>query len=316
MEPGFCNSHDYDLYRDYENLMVQIPKGRITSYGAIARSLGDIKAARAVGLMLSRNDDGERIKCFKVIHSDGRVGKFTHPLGSNEKIRLLREEGIVVKDGNVIDFESKIFDSFKTDSPLKNLSRLQDEMKLKFDEDNFSIKPNLNDEVGAIDVSFYDEIGYGVFVFTNGKRVEIRKFTMKSNFPYIPGYLFFREYPFIRRLLNGFRGILLMDGNGVLHPRGMGLATMTGMLTGLPTIGIAKSVLMGRKKEDKISLNGKTVGKTMWGKYVLNQGYGISLEDSETYLLKRFDGEYPWLLKDAHNTSLEYCRNERGIFNK
>lgn len=64
------------------------------------------------------------------------------------------------------------------------------------------------------------------------------------DFPYVPGLLAFRELPV---LLDAFGllatppDLLLADGNGLLHPRRFGLACHLGVLTGLPTIGVAKS---------------------------------------------------------------------------
>lgn len=67
--------------------------------------------------------------------------------------------------------------------------------------------------------------------------------------PYIPSYLAFREAPSIVIMLEELRrespslypDVLLVDGNGILHPRGLGLASHVGILASLPTIGIAKT---------------------------------------------------------------------------
>lgn len=68
--------------------------------------------------------------------------------------------------------------------------------------------------------------------------------------PYAPTYLAFREAPFIMDMLRdmpvGLRervSVLLTDGNGVLHPRGAGLACQVGVGTGLPTIGVGKTLM-------------------------------------------------------------------------
>ena len=68
------------------------------------------------------------------------------------------------------------------------------------------------------------------------------------NFPYVPGYLTFREAPI---LLNAFEhlkklpDLVLFDGQGIAHPRQMGLAAHLGLILDLPSIGCAKSVLVG-----------------------------------------------------------------------
>jgi deoxyribonuclease V len=55
--------------------------------------------------------------CFKIVKSDGSLGGFG--LGITDKIRRLKNDGIEVKNGKIIDFESVFFDDFKTEYPLK-----------------------------------------------------------------------------------------------------------------------------------------------------------------------------------------------------
>ncbi len=173
MDLEYFMTEDYDLYRDYENLMLQLPEDSITTYGAIAKALGDIKVAKAVGFMLSRNTDGDKIKCYKVIHSDGRVGKFTHPLGSEERIRRLEKDGAIIKNGSVSNFKEKCYDAFRTDYPLKHLSDLQTQLFQDFSEKLNSDLYDLSEynEIGAVDVSYYNQKGYGVFVYTSGEKI-------------------------------------------------------------------------------------------------------------------------------------------------
>ena len=69
-----------------------------------------------------------------------------------------------------------------------------------------------------------------------------------SAFPYVPGYLSFRELPAILQALDGLTtapDLILCDGQGLAHPRRFGLACHLGVLTGVPTIGVAKSRLLG-----------------------------------------------------------------------
>jgi deoxyribonuclease V len=71
-------------------------------------------------------------------------------------------------------------------------------------------------------------------------------------FPYIPGLLSFREAPVILKALSRLKDVpdmLFIDGQGIAHPRRLGIAAHIGVLTGLPSIGIAKSVLCGQYEE-------------------------------------------------------------------
>jgi deoxyribonuclease V len=73
-----------------------------------------------------------------------------------------------------------------------------------------------------------------------------------TRFPYVPGYLSFREVPAILGALASLDSppdLILCDGQGLAHPRRFGLACHLGVLTGLPTIGVAKSRLIGTHVE-------------------------------------------------------------------
>ena len=74
----------------------------------------------------------------------------------------------------------------------------------------------------------------------------------ETDFPYISGFLSFREVPTILKALRCLPtppDLLMVDGQGIAHPRRLGIATHLGVVTGLPAIGVAKSRLVGRHLE-------------------------------------------------------------------
>ncbi|MGA8258588.1 MAG: deoxyribonuclease V [Arenicellales bacterium] len=81
----------------------------------------------------------------------------------------------------------------------------------------------------------------------------------RIRFPYVPGYLSFREVPAVMAVLEKLHvapDLIICDGQGLAHPRRFGLACHLGVLTGIPTVGAAKSRLVGTYREP-----GPTKGK-------------------------------------------------------
>ncbi|WP_337859960.1 endonuclease V [Ferroplasma sp.] len=295
------NYANLNLYDYFYGLVKQIPEGYITTYGELARALGDIRAARAVGYMLSINNDPDGIPCYKVVHTDKRMGKYA--LGIEEKEKRLKKDGIIINNGIIENFNERFFADFKTDYPLIKLQKEQEKIAemANFDDD-------LEEEnFAAIDISYSGRTGYGALVSYDNEEYNVKNIEMEVNFPYIPGYLGYRETPFIEKLSEGVPGMLLIDANGLLHPRECGLATFAGVVMNRKTIGVAKSLLIGKIDADGyIIYNNKKLGYYINKHTIVSPGNMISLESSIRKIKLLGNGKYPYILKKAHNETVAF----------
>ncbi len=83
-------------------LLKEVPKGKITTYKAVAEAL-NTRAYRAVGIAMKINKNSPKIPCHRVILSDGSLGGFTFQgkFNINKKIELLKSEGIIIKNKRI-----------------------------------------------------------------------------------------------------------------------------------------------------------------------------------------------------------------------
>lgn len=118
----------------------------------------------------------------------------------------------------------------------------------------------------------------------------------KTTFPYIPGYLGFREVPALIKawdMLPQKPDLMILDGQGITHPRRMGIASHFGVLTGHPSIGCAKNMLHGDYKslgldkfnDSPIMSNGEHIGFALRTKdgvkpVYISPGHKVSVNDS------------------------------------
>ena len=111
--------------------------------------------------------------------------------------------------------------------------------------------------VAGADIAVDDERKVGiaavvVFTYPGLEEVERKTARARLGYPYIPGLLSFREAPVLLRAfskLSAVPDVVLFDAQGIAHPRGMGLASHMGLWLDLPTIGCAKSRLVGQHDE-------------------------------------------------------------------
>jgi deoxyribonuclease V len=123
-----------------------------------------------------------------------------------------------------------------------------------------------------------------------------------TTFPYIPGLLSFREVPTVLKALEKIQTIpqiILCDGQGTAHPRRLGIATHLGLLIDCPTIGVAKSRLIGdhdevpNEKGAWVPLHdkGETIGAVLRSRtntkpLYISSGHRISLTTAIDYVLR------------------------------
>lgn len=86
----------------------QIPKGKVATYGQIARLSGSPKAARAVGLLMRNNPDAPKTPCHRVVASDGKLTGYSGEGGMGGKRKMLESEGVVF-DGLKVDLSKSLW---------------------------------------------------------------------------------------------------------------------------------------------------------------------------------------------------------------
>lgn len=162
----------------------------------------------------------------------------------------------------------------------------------------------LEDRVGRVqfvaggDIAFDPETdtafaGVVVYRLPGLEEIERRSACRRLRFPYVPGLLSFRESPVLLaafRLLESEPDVILVDGHGLAHPRRFGIACHLGVLLDKPTIGCAKSLLVGEHPEPGIRA-GSTAPLTLDGERV-----GI--------VLRTRDGVKPIYVTQGHRVSL------------
>lgn len=111
--------------------------------------------------------------------------------------------------------------------------------------------------IGGCDQAFVNDVVIsGVVVLDKELKTAEKTYSViKAQIPYVPGFLFYREGPAIIDAFNKLEkkpDVLLVDGNGILHPRRLGMASHLGVVLDIPTIGVTKRLMCGDVKEGKV----------------------------------------------------------------
>jgi methylated-DNA-[protein]-cysteine S-methyltransferase len=89
--------------RDVYDLLLKIPAGKVSTYGDLAKALGNPLASRQVGRILGRNPNPIKVPCHRVVMSNGKLGGYAY--GSDRKRQLLQNEGLAFAEQTVSDFK-------------------------------------------------------------------------------------------------------------------------------------------------------------------------------------------------------------------
>src|SRR5919202_2187667 len=184
--------------------------------------------------------------------------------------------------------------------------------------------------VAGADVSTQGDRGYATVAglsFPGLSVVEVRGFEAPLEFPYVPGLLAFREIPLVVGALEQIESnveAVILGGHGLAHPRGLGIASHLGLFLDVPTIGCAKSRLVGKHEEpgrEKGSVTDLNYRKKVVGRVVrtrtgvspvyVSVGNRIDL-DSAVELVLACCTKYrlPETTRQAHNAANKLRRGE------
>lgn len=167
----------------------------------------------------------------------------------------------------------------------------------------------IEDHVGEIELVAGVDAGYekngnmcraavAVLQFPGLKLCEYKIARLPVTVPYIPGLLSFRELPAILAAIGQLErqpDIFLCDGQGIAHPRRLGIASHLGVLLDRPTIGVAKSRLIGTHE--------KVGEKKGDASLLLDAGEAVG------WVLRTREGVKPIYVSPGHNVSLESARD-------
>ena len=274
-----------DLYQALRDLIDQIPEGMFSTPLDLADALGDRRAVRAVSEAIQREEF--RDAAPKVVRRP-----------------------VSVED---------VFREFSSDRPLRRLRELQKTMSKQVVQED---KQGATKLVAGVDAAYGDDEAYAVCVVLDRQLevVDSASVTVNIRFPYIPGYLSFREAPVIEAAAGNVSGfdILLVNGHGIAHPRGCGLASHVGLDLGVATIGVARRGLVRRvgAAEDgwapliyKNSVVGAALTIDGRSPVYVSIGHNISLQTSVRIVQRTTrGGRLPEPLRMAHRAAEEFRR--------
>ncbi len=310
---------NFDLW--ISDLLSKVPEGSVTTFGSLAGALGTVSAARAVGERIASGSIHGPV--HRVVYSDGRVPEGSVDLLSAEMDLHGRGSSYRIDEVKLVEFDSP-------GAPLKQLAQLQKRMGPLLSK---SPHGGIN-TIAGLDISSGGEVHASGLSLMDTKGNPLGELCRKGRpgLPYIPGLLFYREAPLLLPLVQEAldlemmdRGTLLvLDGNGTLHPRKMGIACQLGIAADMMTCGAAKRLHVGKMSENTRELNGmdfrdilmdgEVIGAAMYGPgsgkpVYVSPGNGIDLETVMDTLSRLRRTRIPEPTRRAHELS-NRCRSE------
>lgn len=179
-------------------------------------------------------------------------------------------------------------------------------------------------KVCGVDVAYSENKAYAASVLWDPRSDRIlEKMSIREEiaFPYISTFLFLREGPIALRAVRKLSmrpDLILVDGHGIAHPRRAGLAVFVGVLLDLPSVGVAKSLLVGElgKKVGGFapiyvqdSMVGFQVHRKDRASFYASPGHRVRVEDLKA-LIRLMGNAYPKPLREAHNLAVREQREE------
>jgi methylated-DNA-[protein]-cysteine S-methyltransferase len=93
---------EHEVYKK----LLQVPKGKVTTYSELAKAVGLKNGQRAIGRIMNKNPYPVIVPCHRVILSDGKIGGYAW--GEKIKTKMLSKEGVKIKKGKILD-SNKIY---------------------------------------------------------------------------------------------------------------------------------------------------------------------------------------------------------------
>ncbi len=253
-----------DLPGALRRLVEQIPPRHVATYGQLAQALGSLHAAKWVATWLLAQPSTETCPTHRVVRADGSLGEYRVRSAADQAAALLAE-GIAVVSGKV-DLNRYAVRDLQSATPLLTLADWQVTVS---EQVELVLPAGLRRQfrnaglVGGVDVSYAASnravAAYALVDVNTGELVWSATHEAEVRFPYISGFLALREIPIILPLLEQVQAagqlspILFVDGHGTLHRRKMGIASHLGIVTGLSTIGVGKTLSLGQVDLDQMA---------------------------------------------------------------